>query len=180
MIRQTPKGTRPAPTDDHRAKTLARLVPEAIAKPAATGVRLWSAAVRTVDAFERHIGRYGLSSGRFGLLLTLFGAAPDPLAPSEVAERLGVSRPTVSHLADALVKAELVQRVDDAASRRRRPLALTEAGREQMAEVAPDHFQRLASALSVLTPDEQVTLLAALPLIDRFMEELLGSNEEES
>ena len=60
-----------------------------------------------------------------------------PLEMREAAERMGVSRPTVSGVTDTLERRGLVERRDHAGDARRRTLALTAAGERAFAELFP-------------------------------------------
>lgn len=122
-------------------------------------------AVQTVDAYESHLRRYELSAGRFATLLTLFAAA-GPLAPSDVARRVGVSRPTISNLARKLAAAGLIDRT-------RASLTLSDSGRRLMEDVARDHFSRLATAADALSAEDRATLEEALPIISGFCTHLV-------
>lgn len=148
-----------------------------VADRAELGVRLWSTLVHAVDGFEAHIGRYGMSSGRFGVLLTLL-AADGRLIPSQIAERLSVTRPTVTSLVHALASDGMVERHADASSLRNRPVALTAKGRRTMEAAAEDHFRRIAGATASLSKAERELLETALPLIERYCAGLLEQDSE--
>ena len=164
------RNSRPAPTARHQAASIEILRATIPSAPRARlGVQLWTSAVHAVDAFESHLRRYGLSAGRFGILLTLLAAPEGRLAPSQIAARVGVSRPTITNLGRKLAATGLVELAG------RGGLALSETGRSRMQEVATDHFDRLAAALEIFTAEERETLEAALPLVARFCSQLVGA-----
>ncbi|MFW5877096.1 MAG: MarR family winged helix-turn-helix transcriptional regulator [Myxococcota bacterium] len=172
MVRRLTKYT--APSEEVRERGLARLAPSAaVAKRAEAGVRLWTTAVQAVESFETHIGRYGLSSGRFGVLMALLAAEDHRLPPSELAAHLGVTRPTVTSLVSGLISERLVQRVADADNRRVRPVELTPKGRRAIGRAARDHVRRLAAAHASLSRSDQATLERALPVVARFCKALM-------
>ena len=77
----------------------------------------------------RAIDEHGLSFVQFKALMELFTADPDePPYIQELAESLGASMPSLSRAVDGLVRKGLVTRSEDPDDRRRRRVALTEAG----------------------------------------------------
>lgn len=167
----------PHPSAAHRDDTLARMArehPGLDAAAAAVGVELWSTAVILVRAFETHLQRYGLTSARFAVLLTLQSAPGHRGTPSALAERINVSRPTVTGILDGLVRSGLVRRVADREDRRRVAVELTDRGRTAIARAAPDHFTRLARAVTTLGPRQRTALRGALALCRRVAEALVS------
>src|SRR5262245_65007808 len=57
---------------------------------------------KLLGAFGEEFAVHGLSPGRYAVLMALF-ARDEPLAPSEIAERLGVTRATITGLVAGLV-----------------------------------------------------------------------------
>ncbi|MEM7726575.1 MAG: MarR family transcriptional regulator [Cyanobacteria bacterium P01_A01_bin.45] len=107
------------------------------------------------QAFDSHFARYGLSMGKFTILIQLFVASKSGLTPSDFAERSGVTRATVTGLLDGLEKEELVKRQPYPEDRRRLTIVLTQKGRKLISEMLPDHFCRTTSMMSHLTDDEK-------------------------
>jgi DNA-binding MarR family transcriptional regulator len=96
-----------------------------------------------LGALLRHLFRYdrgnmlrviedsGLSMTQCKALLELGGmGAGEPRQVSDLAESLGVSVPSMSRAVDALVKARLATRVEDAEDRRVRRVAIGEKGKK--------------------------------------------------
>jgi DNA-binding MarR family transcriptional regulator len=71
-------------------------------------------------------------------------AAKEPATLNEVAASVGRGAPAVSRAVDSLVRAGLVQRLQDPENRRRLALRLTSAGREQLS-----HQPRSGSGLAL-------------------------------
>lgn len=171
-----PPSRQPAPTDVNRRETLAEIARahrELSVEDAELGVLLFTGAAGLVRAVEEHIQRYGLSSGRFAVLLTLLSAPGGQRTPSDLAERLAVSRPTITGIVDGLEKAGVVIRRADRSDARNQPVALTGRGRRLIETIAPDHFRRLADAVRRFTPTERKVLRSSLDLHRRFGELLL-------
>ncbi len=113
-------------------------------------------------ALETHFARYGLSMGKFTLLMQLLQANEQGLTPSECAERSGVTRATITGLLDGLERDGLVERHPCPNDRRMLSVHLTEKGRSLMAQMLPDHFCRTTGLMAHLTADEKKTLIELL------------------
>jgi DNA-binding MarR family transcriptional regulator len=133
------------------------------ADPLATSLQLLRVAEELVRGFEIHAsGRFGLSRGRLGVLLWLERSEAAGLRPADLAERLRVSRATVTTLVDGLERDGLVARAPDPGDRRGRRVTLTRAGRARAREIGPAHAARLAAVTRALDDDERTQLLALL------------------
>src|SRR5438874_7414648 len=81
---------------------------------------------------ERWADRFGLSEGRFQILVRLHHQPSGRFTMGELAEMLDVSPRTVTGLVDNLERDGLVKRVDDPADRRSVYAELTEQGRQRI------------------------------------------------
>ncbi|RYG65247.1 MarR family transcriptional regulator, partial [bacterium] len=63
-----------------------------------------------LEAFASHLARNGTSQGRFSVLMILDRFIGSELLPSELAEKIGVTRATMTGLLDGLEKDGFVQR----------------------------------------------------------------------
>jgi DNA-binding MarR family transcriptional regulator len=81
---------------------------------------------------ERWAERFGLSEGRFQILVRLKHQPDGRFTMGELAEMLDVSPRTVTGLVDNLERDGLVRRVDDPADRRSVYAELTDQGRERI------------------------------------------------
>jgi DNA-binding MarR family transcriptional regulator len=81
---------------------------------------------------ERWADRYGLSEGRFQILIRLHHADGERLAMGELAEALDVSPRTVTGLVDTLERDGLVKRANDPDDRRSVYAEITDQGRERL------------------------------------------------
>ncbi|WP_420346729.1 MarR family winged helix-turn-helix transcriptional regulator [Pelagibius sp.] len=107
-------------------------------------------------------GSQGLTPTQGQALATLAAAPGNAgLRLAEVAEALGVSRPTASEAVTALVRKGLVVKQPDPADSRAVALSLTQAGREQAGKAAlwPDF---LHAAVESLDPAERQVFYRAL------------------
>jgi DNA-binding MarR family transcriptional regulator len=80
------------------------------------------------------------------------------LNPSEISERHGVSRNTVSALIRTLEEDGLVARSLDPDDRRKFNITLTENGRSLVTGHARQHFQTISQCFGTLSSEEQETL----------------------
>ena len=85
--------------------------------------------------FDEVLRPAGLTNGQFSLLMAL--NRPEPPPPGPVAALLAMDRTTLAAALKPLVRRGLAEVRVDAADRRARRLALTEAGRNRLAEALP-------------------------------------------
>src|SRR5258708_39152238 len=101
------------------------------ASPKATEVAM--NLVRTADLLVKRIGElvqpFGLSPSS-GLVLGILADAGSPLPPNQIAERLIISRATVTGLLDSLERRGYARRLPHSTDRRMLLIELTEAGRQ--------------------------------------------------
>lgn len=114
------------------------------------------------QALDAHFARYGLSMGKFSLLIQLFIAPEEKLTPSEFAERANVTRATITGLLDGLEREELVKRQPHPEDRRRLYINLTNKGRELISGMLPDHFCRTNAMMANLNATEKKQFIVLL------------------
>lgn len=101
-------------------------------------------------AKDKKMSQYGLSDGRFTLLMTLW-MSDVGLKSVTLAEQLRVSRATVAGLVESLEKDKLIDRKEDKDDKRAELVYLTTKGKNLMAKILPEHFgciSRFASCLN--------------------------------
>ncbi|WP_420630995.1 MarR family winged helix-turn-helix transcriptional regulator [Candidatus Leptofilum sp.] len=123
---------------------------------------------------EQSIEAAGLSFAQYGVLMHLFFAEQmsekTELNPSEISERQGVSRNTMSSFIRNLEDEALIERRLDPKDRRRFNISLTENGRSLVAAHMHDHLDAMDTCFSGLSPDEQDTLFALLQKLGTHVE----------
>ena len=90
------------------------------------------------DSMERWADQYGLSQGRFQILVRLQYAEGGRLPMGELAEMLDVVPRTVTGLVDNLERDGLARRVDDPNDRRSVYAEITDPGRERLKAIWRD------------------------------------------
>jgi DNA-binding MarR family transcriptional regulator len=111
--------------------------------------------IRREAAFER----FGLTFGRFTLLMLLRGEANHSLSPSELAKRSQVGRATMTQFIDALEKDGLVKRADDSRDRRATLVELTSKGEGLLKRTIPEFLKTLSLFTKILNRNERKQLL---------------------
>lgn len=99
-------------------------------------------------------------------------AERSPARVSELATRQRLANSTVSGLVGQMITSGLVTRDVDPGERRAAAVALTDAGREQLAAWTRAHERRLDSALGALDDADRDAVRAALPALFRLVDHL--------
>jgi DNA-binding MarR family transcriptional regulator len=107
---------------------------------------------------------YGLSEGRFVVLVVLLEAGGG-LAPYALAERVGVTRATMTGLLDGLARDKLIARRRDRHDRRSININLTSEGMRLAQQAKAAHARWIASLTSDLANEEQDVLQRLLTRI---------------
>ena len=116
-----------------------------------------------LEGFGAHFARNGTSQGRYMVLMMLDRpCVAEGMSPSELADKLGVSRATVTGLVDGLERDGLVTREGHPEDRRAFCIQLTEKGKQFLAALLPDHYRRVAGLMAHLDTEERRQLVALL------------------
>jgi DNA-binding MarR family transcriptional regulator len=117
---------------------------------------------------EAHFARYGLSHGRF-VILMLLKRRGGPVSPAELAEASEVTRATVTGLLDLLETDGLVARTPRKDDKRMVDVRITKKGKELLDRTLPDHYARIGSFMADLTRAEKKTIIELMAkLRERF------------
>jgi len=115
---------------------------------------------------EQSVDEAGLSYAQYRVLMHLFFAEEmggrGELNPSEISDRQGVSRNTMSAFIRNLEEDGLVERRLDPDDRRRFNISLTDNGRAIVSDHTRDHLETIDHCFSALTAEEQETLFSLL------------------
>lgn len=125
----------------------------------AVPAELCQAAARLARVVERALGEVELTLPQYRLLGFL---ALGPEAAAALADKLTVSRPTITAVVDGLVAAGLVARQRTEVDRRRVDHTLTPAGQAALERADKAVGERLASLLAVLPPERQASAVDGL------------------
>ena len=128
---------------------------------------------------EQSVDDAGLSYAQYRVLMHLFFAEQmgdrAELNPSEISDRQGVSRNTMSAFIRNLEEAGLVERRLDPSDRRRFNISLTDAGRAVVSEHTHHHLETIDHFFSALSSAEQDDLLNLLQKLSTQVAAVEGS-----
>ena len=115
---------------------------------------------------EQSVDEAGRSFAQYRVLMHLFFAEQtgerSQLNPSEISDRQGVSRNTMSSFIRDLEEDGLIERALDPDDRRRFNIGLTDSGRALVSQHMRNHLETIDHCFSALTSEEQETLLQLL------------------
>lgn len=104
---------------------------------------------------------YQISEGKLQVMINLHQETRG-LSPSELADKVGVTRATISIMLKKMVRDGLVQIVPDMIDGRVKKVQLTEKGCRLMEEVLPPHYMRITRLMRKLSEAEQEELIRIL------------------
>lgn len=119
-------------------------------------------------AFARKLGGKSVTVAEWVLMRSLYGKEPAP--PSRLADELGMSRGTITKLADRLIAKALILREADAVDGRAQTLRLTAAGKKLVPELVKLADQNDAESFGGLSAAKRKTL-------ERLLLELVDCNQ---
>jgi DNA-binding MarR family transcriptional regulator len=101
-------------------------------------------------ALEKFLSAHGLSQGSWTVLMVLNRDPAIPLMPSDLADKCGVTRATMTGLLDGLERQQLLQREPEPSDRRTLRVRLTPAGIERLDGMTHDYYRRVAKLMGDL------------------------------
>ena len=117
------------------------------------------AASDVLDAHDTYLLKHGTSQGKFTVLMLLNRDPDVGISPSDLADRSGVTRATITGLLDGLSREKLVVREDDRGDRRKAVVRLTARGRKMLEKILPDYYLQVSALMGGLTDAEKQTLI---------------------
>lgn len=131
-----------------------------------------------LTAMEAYLHTQGLSQGRFTVLMILNRNPGVGLSPSDLADRAGVTRATMTGLLDGLEREGLVKREPHAEDRRMLTVRLTEIGMGRLSAMLPEYFRRVAALMCGVSEQERRDLVAVLRHVESNLPEIAGQEAE--
>lgn len=125
-----------------------------------------------LTGFEKMLNKYGLSQGRFLVLIVMNRQPDEYTTPSILARKIGVTRATMTGLIAGVVKDGLVKRYADSSDRRQQNLKLTGKGISLLENLLPDYWSRIHNLMSGLDGDEVQKFLRLLKKVSGKIPEL--------
>jgi DNA-binding MarR family transcriptional regulator len=156
---------RDLPTPEVLAKFADRY-PDADVTAIASFLNLLRVATDLSLALDACLSKHDLLQGRWWVLILLMREEHWSSTPSVLAEKIGVTRATMTGLIDSLEQSGLVKRVFDKADRRSVIIQLTDAGQAKLDVVMPDYYRRLRQCMQGLDENSRIQLQHILGLIN--------------
>ncbi|HUB24264.1 MAG TPA: MarR family transcriptional regulator [Tepidisphaeraceae bacterium] len=123
---------------------------------------------------EDYWTKHGLSHGRFIVLAVLNRDPSIALSPSDLADKCGVSRATMTGLVAGLQRHHYVRREHHHDDRRMALVRLTPEGVRFLDAILPDYYRRLARMMGYLDQAEKRKLEEMLVKIGQGLPEMTG------
>ena len=118
-------------------------------------------------SFERILNQIGLSQGRFLTLIVMNRTPSEAINPSTLADKLGVTRATMTGLLDGLRKQGLIERQIHPEDRRKVGVFLTDSGHRTLDKILPDYYRCFAKLTTYLDEGERQTLISLLKKVNQ-------------
>ncbi len=115
-----------------------------------------------LTALETYLSRFGMSQGRFTLLMVLNREPESGFSPSDLASKCGVTRATMTGLLDGLERDKLITRIPDTNDRRMATVQLTPQGIAMLDEMLPEYYRRIGGLMGHLDEVEKKAMQSAL------------------
>ncbi len=113
-------------------------------------------------AHEKYLSKHRMSPGSFTVLMILNRDPSVPLNPSELADKCGVTRATMTGLIDGLERKKLLRRDSDPTDRRTILISLSLQGIALLDGMLHDYYKRLARLLGDLSEEDKRSLCEML------------------
>jgi DNA-binding MarR family transcriptional regulator len=127
-----------------------------------TLVWLFRAFNAAINAQAEELRPLGLSPSAFNVLMALHNTEGRVLEPCQLAQRLLISRPSVTGLLDTLQAKKLIAREPHADDRRRVLVRLTDEGLALLESHFDTHYREQNALFGALSDDEKSTLVTLL------------------
>jgi DNA-binding MarR family transcriptional regulator len=130
-------------------------------------LNLGRVALSMLSELDRLLDGFGITSYTSFNALTVLAGAGEPIPPSVIAERMVVTRPTLTGILNTLERLGLLTRSVHGSDGRMRLVSLTDAGRDLVQQVLPDVHRFEEQLFSGLDRNQQTALLDSLAAIAR-------------
>ncbi len=121
-------------------------------------------------AVALHMQEHGISMARFSVLAQLLRSGDHQLTPSVLAERVGVTRATVTGLIDGLESSGWICRQVHPSDRRSVIIELTEEGVAFLRTLLPEHAEHITGMVRDIPDEDLLHLEHTLTLLERNLE----------
>ena len=115
-----------------------------------------------IDVLEKN---YQLSKGKLHVMIILHQSQEEGITPSSLAEKVGVTRATISAMLRRMKRDGLTYSFSDIEDGRGKKVCLTEKGWNFMNEILPGHYLRITKLMGKLSEAERENLIELLKKI---------------
>jgi len=119
-----------------------------------------------LNDIEEFLKAYGISHGRFSILLALMQSTDQAMISREIALRLGKSKPTVARMLERLASDGLIQVQGDRADGRKKRIGLTAKATTLLGRIVPRYNQRIARMSRRLSAADKRQLMRIIARVD--------------
>jgi MarR family transcriptional regulator, negative regulator of the multidrug operon emrRAB len=152
---------------DRKLHDFAKRYPNMNPSALKAGAELMRTGSDLLAVFETILGKSGLSQGRFLTLIVMNRTPDEEINPSILAQKLGVTRATMTGLLNGLEKEGLIERRAHAEDRRKVGVLLTANGRRTLDNILPDYYRHFAKLTVYLDEGERQTLISLLKKVNQ-------------
>lgn len=111
---------------------------------------------------EGYLARFGMSFGRFSILLSILDSPGKRMRGSELAKRIGISKTTISKMASRLATDGLIEGASPPEDSRAVEFGLTKAGMDLLRKIVPGYLERMRIIGSDIALAEKKALIDIL------------------
>lgn len=130
-------------------------------------MQLLRVAKRLLGHFYTRFSAHDISPGKYSVLTELLALPKgESVSPSQLAERIGVRRPTITGLVDGLCKQGFVQRTPAKVDRRQVGIKLSPKGDAFIRQFLPGQFDAMTAVLSHLSETQRSQLRQILTTLE--------------
>lgn len=120
-----------------------------------------------LGGIESYLALHGMSQGKFTVLMVLNRNPQAGQNPSELADRCGVTRATMTGLLDGLEREKLIRREGDSADRRKAIVRLTTKAVRLLDQMLPGYYAQIADLMGGLPEEQKVQLIELLAKVNQ-------------
>ena len=128
--------------------------------------------------YDNVLAKNQLSESRFIILMFLYLAPDQHLLPSEIAQKLGTTRVTVTKMLQGMTTTKLVAKQPSPDDKRATWIHLTDDGQKVLLSFLPENFVAIQTLFGNLTTDDLQTLKQLLHKINQGTQTLTNEMEK--
>ncbi len=115
---------------------------------------------------EKYLGGFGLSHGRYSILLSLENSTDGTLVGNQLAAMMGVSKPTISKMVDRLIAEEYIEATGEEDDGRKKRYSVTKKAGILLSRINPGYMERLQQIGAGLNDHDKESLIEILSKIN--------------